>query len=239
MPSCDSNSGVCQTQTSENFCEKISALSLNFTKPTIVYVGDPMCSWCYGIASELANLLKFTLENGIDFKIMVGGLRPYGQEWNDEFKGFLAHHWKEVSKKSGQKFDYEFLKRESFSYSTLPCCKAVVVMRHFIGKQSEKVLGYFSDIQKAFFAKNQDPTDTEVLADIAQNYGIKKEIFIENFNDKDLENTTFAEFSQVQSLGVRGFPSVILFDDKKPMLIANGYAKSFDMIEKVKRCLNL
>lgn len=230
MPSCDTNSGVCQMQ---NF-DKI--LAFNFTKPTIVYVGDPMCSWCYGIAKELERLREFTLENGIDFKIMLGGLRPNAQEWNDEFKAFLAHHWQEVSKKSDQVFDYEFLKRESFSYSTLPGCKAVVLMRNFFEhvNQSEKTLSYFSDIQKAFFAKNIDPTDTEVLANIAQNYGIKKEIFIENFNEKYLENTTFAEFSQVQSLGVRGFPSVILFDDENPTFIAQGYAKSEKMIEKIK-----
>lgn len=235
MPSCDINSGVCQIEKNE----KMSNLSLNFTKPTIVYVGDPMCSWCYGIAKELQKLLEFAKQNDIDFEILVGGLRPNGQRWSAEFKGFLEHHWKEVEKRSGQKFDYEFLKRDSFSYSTFPVCKAVVLMRNFLenANQNEKVLSYFSDIQKAFFAKNEDPTDAEILASYAQNYGIKKENFLQIFNDEILENLTFAEFSQVQSLGVRGFPSIILFDNTKPNFIASGYAKSEDMIDRVKRLL--
>lgn len=221
MPSCDTKTRFCETSP----LKELSALSLNYTKPTILYIGDPMCSWCYGIAPELEKLQIYAKEKDIGYKIMLGGLRPYGQEWNSEFKGFLAHHWKEVNARTNQKFDYAFLEREDFSYSTLPSCKAVVVMRHLLDENSDKMLSsYFSDIQVAFFAKNQDPTDINLLAKLAQKYGISEEVFIKIYNDKKAHDITFAEFSQVQNLGVRGFPSLILYKDDKLMQISNGYA---------------
>lgn len=27
-------------------------------KPALIYIGDPLCSWCYGIAPELDKLKK-------------------------------------------------------------------------------------------------------------------------------------------------------------------------------------
>jgi putative protein-disulfide isomerase len=62
----------------------------------IIYVGDPMCSWCYGISKHLI-LLKNHFSN-LEFNIVVGGLRPGGGDvWDEQFKVFIQHHWKEVN----------------------------------------------------------------------------------------------------------------------------------------------
>ena len=39
----------------------------------IIYIGDPMCSWCWGIAPELDRLQAWTT---LPFDVVVGGLRP-------------------------------------------------------------------------------------------------------------------------------------------------------------------
>ena len=71
-------------------------------QPTIIYIGDPMCSWCYGIAPELAKL-KEAWAGKAEFKVLMGGLRPNATEPIDqEMKDFLAHHWDEVHKRSKQ-----------------------------------------------------------------------------------------------------------------------------------------
>jgi|TARA_B110000037_G_scaffold146884_1_gene165944 putative protein-disulfide isomerase len=46
------------------------------TKPQLIYVGDPMCSWCYGFSDELIEIAQ-AFKNNVYFKIIVGGLKPY------------------------------------------------------------------------------------------------------------------------------------------------------------------
>ena len=68
--------------------------------------------------------------NGIPCRIVLGGLRPGGGEaWNEEFKGFLKHHWEEVTARSGQPFGDKLFSLDHFNYDTEPACRAVVVAR--------------------------------------------------------------------------------------------------------------
>ena len=111
----------------------VAILFMNFSwlqaqdKTTIIYIGDPMCSWCYGFAPEITKVKEQYKQ--LDFKLILGGLRPGGTEKIQGMDMFLRHHWKEVNKKSGQPFSYEILKQKDFVYDTEPACRAVVVAR--------------------------------------------------------------------------------------------------------------
>lgn len=41
---------------------------LNAQSPTIIYIGDPLCSWCYAFAPEISEV-KEALAN-YDFKLV-------------------------------------------------------------------------------------------------------------------------------------------------------------------------
>lgn len=62
-------------------------------------------------------------------------------------KRFLREHWKEVTDKSGQQFNYGILESNEFVYNTEPPCRAAVTMRHL---KPEVVFDYFVDVQKSF-----------------------------------------------------------------------------------------
>ena len=66
---------------------------------TLFYIGDPMCSWCYGFSPEVSKI-KTALDKNTEFKIIVGGLRPNGQETMTDLGDFLKHHWEEVAQRS-------------------------------------------------------------------------------------------------------------------------------------------
>ena len=91
------------------------------TDEEIIYVGDPMCSWCWGLSPQLNALQRYGQQLGIPFSLVMGGLRPGGGEaWNADFKGFLKHHWEEVTQRSGQPFGYGLFDLEDFNYDTEP-----------------------------------------------------------------------------------------------------------------------
>lgn len=200
----------------------------------LIYIGDPMCSWCYGFAPELETLLK-ELPEGESFEVITGGLRPYGKETMGELKNFLTHHWEDVHKRSGQEFNYGILDSSKVFYDTEPSCRAVITMRNM---QPNKEFDYFKSVQKGFYYHNYHPGKTETFASQAEEMGIDRQKFIRLFVSDEMRNKTKADFQKSRQLGVNSFPSVLYEYEGKRHLIAQGYAKAsvvLKRIEKIKK----
>ena len=128
----------------------------------IIYVGDPMCSWCWGFAPEFRKLREY-LGESVRFSLCVGNLRN-GHVWDDAFKAFLKTHWDEVRVKSGQPFDESLLKREHFDYNTEPACRALCTGREL---DATKLFTLFEALQKAFYREGREITEDGTICDIA------------------------------------------------------------------------
>ena len=130
--------------------------------PRLIYVADPMCSWCYGFGPELAALLEGL--PGLPIEVVVGGLRPYAKNpMSAEQKAEIRGHWATVAERSGLPFALEGLERENFVYDTEPACRAVVSARMLA---PETTLYVLHEIQRAFYAQGLDTTDARVLAEV-------------------------------------------------------------------------
>ncbi|MEM6697218.1 MAG: DsbA family protein [Bacteroidota bacterium] len=217
---CDPVTGVCTPAALTSFTEK--TVEVNPNPLEIIYVGDPMCSWCWGIAEELKTLREYYVAKGNEFKIVVGGLRPGGgDQWNAQFKNFLKHHWEEVNKRSGQDFGYQLFEREEFNYDTEPACRAVVAARSFIGDQE---LAFFEAVQRRFYVDNEDPKEVDFYKPICKKFDIDFDTFAKVFQDQATTKATHEEFVLNRSWGVRGYPSIVVKTEDQMYLVANGYS---------------
>lgn len=197
----------------------------------IIYVGDPMCSWCWGIAPDLKELRDHYREQNINFSIVVGGLRPGGGDaWDDKMKAFLKHHWEEVTKRSGQPFGYALFDKDTFNYDTEPPCRAAVVARSFVG---DKELEFFSAIKKKFYVDSEDPGETEFYRSLCEEFNIDFESFKEKFNSEEYREATHKEFVTNRNWGITGYPSVILKKDDQLYAVAQGFASFQDMQSRI------
>jgi putative protein-disulfide isomerase len=153
---CDPETGICTPST----LKELTTIGANeiADRQEIIYVGDPMCSWCWGISPALIQLRDHFVQEKIAFRILVGGLRPGGGDtWNEEMKDFLKHHWEKVHEKSAQPFGYKLFDLEDFNYDTEPSCRAVVAARPLV---KEKEMEFFEAIQRKFYVESQDPKKT-------------------------------------------------------------------------------
>ena len=197
----------------------------------IIYIGDPMCSWCWGISPELNALKRHAADQGVPFTIIMGGLRPGGgEEWNDQFKNFLKHHWEEVNKRSGQPFGYDIFEKENFNYDTEPACRAVVTARHIA---PEKSLYFYEYVQHYFYVKSADPNQLEFYLPICETLDIDFAEFSQLFNSEEMKHATQQDFAQSRSWGISGFPSIVYRKDDQLHLIAQGYAEYEDLKTKI------
>jgi len=202
-------------------------------KATLIYVGDPMCSWCYGFAPEISKALG-ELGESIDFQLLMGGLRPYNTETMADLEEFLLHHWEDVAKRSGQAFKYEILKDHSFVYDTEPAARAVVVVRTL---QPDAEFAFFKDIQTAFYAENKNTHEVATYLPLCDRYGIDQTAFKKAFASEEYKEKTRDDFKLSGALGVRGFPSLVVKKGGEYFLIANGYTNSEMIVTGVKTML--
>jgi len=198
-------------------------------KSILIYVGDPMCSWCYGISEEFGKTADF-FANEMDVELIMGGLRPHNTQSMNDLKDFLTEHWEHVNKASGQPFSYEVLDRKDWLYDTEPACRAVVLARQ-LSPGCE--LDFFKSVQRSFYFENKNPTALATYLELAKNADLDVEEFERLFNDEEIKQATRDDFARSGELGVRGFPTIILQKDGKSHLIANGFSTSAEMIAKI------
>ncbi len=199
-----------------------------------IFIGDPMCSWCWGF-SPVMHALAERYADRLGLSVMVGGLRPGVAEPMDaKLKGYVRHHWDEVRKRTGQPFDFDFFRRENFIYDTEPACRAVVAMRELDPSQA---FPFFTRTHEAFYARNVDVTDVAELAQLAEDGGVDRELFLASMGDLQTRMATSQEFTHVKELGIQGFPAVLLRDGDGADVLTVGYQPLDALIPAVDRWL--
>lgn len=190
-------------------------------QPTLLYIGDPMCSWCWGFSKSINQLLKKHVKN-FQLEILLGGLRPTNEVIVDEkMKEFLRHHWVEVNKRSGQKFDHTILDNLGWVYNTEPSCRAVATARKIKGPK--QAFHFFDHLQNSYYSEGNIITTPEVLINQAVKFGFNEEEFSNQFNSNSAKIEILEEFATIKQLGVQGFPTLLIIKNDQPSLLVNGY----------------
>lgn len=199
----------------------------------LIYVGDPMCSWCYGFAPQLDKLVN-KYNSQMEIELVTGGLRPYNEQSMVELKEFLTGHWQEVNKRSKQPFSYDILDREDLSYDTEPACRAVVVVRAMNPKMEFE---FFKLTQEAFYYQNKNLGAVETYFPILDKLGLDKGTFEKHFNSEEYKNLVKKDFERASALGVRGFPSTLLEINGERIILSRGYTTAEQIEESIKAAL--
>lgn len=186
----------------------------------VIYVGDPMCSWCYGFANTI-RALRDLFGARVGFRLVMGGLRPDGTHIADEhYTSFLRGHWAEVGQRTGQPFRFDILERTGWVYDTEKACRAVVAMRRIDPKAE---WDYFAAAQKGFYHDNHDPNDPRSYARLAHAFGVSEAEFLAAYQDEAAIRETQQDFAWAGQVGVRSFPTVVLQDAKGLQALTVGY----------------
>ena len=77
----------------------------------LLYIADPMCSWCYGFSPVITTLAE-RFADRLPVRVMVGGLRAGNtQAMRAQDKEYIRGAWTRVNQASGQPFDFAFFRR--------------------------------------------------------------------------------------------------------------------------------
>jgi putative protein-disulfide isomerase len=187
----------------------------------LIYVGDIMCSWCWGFAPTLCAILD---EFGTQLKLEIvhGGLRPgpKAKPLDNEMRDYLKHHWTNVTAQSGQPFNGEFFDRQEFLYDTGPATRAALTIREM---DAELEYPFSLGLQEAFYTRNIDITDLASIQAVVERVGADTEAFQARFESDWSHEAMSAEFDKRRGLGVRSFPTLLLREADAAVTITVGY----------------
>ncbi|WCP69852.1 DsbA family protein [Vibrio tubiashii] len=171
----------------------------------LYYVYDPMCSWCWGYKPVWQQICQI-LEGKIDIQYVVGGLAPDSdQPMPKEMQQQIASYWKRIEDFLGTQFNYDFWNKNIPRRSTYPACRAVLAAR----KQSaEKQM--LTAIQTAYYLEARNPSDSDVLIDLADSIGLDLERFESDFGSVTLNEEFMRELDFARSIGGNSFPSLFV-----------------------------
>lgn len=197
----------------------------------LLYVMDPLCSWCWGFAPVLDAINRAYPQ--LPVHLIAGGLRPApGQPLGDALRASLEEHWLAVAEASGQPFRQPQQLPAEFLYNTEPACRALVVARTLDPPLSWPLV---RRIQQAFYADLQDVTRPPRLVELAAEVGYAPAEFAEHYDSELASAALAADFSWVRDLGIAGFPTLLAQRNGQLALLANGYRPAEAVMELLQR----
>lgn len=187
-------------------------------KVRVVFVTDPMCSWCWGMADDFDKSLQ-TLDEQVDFDLMLGGINTHGtQPIGDYGRRFLFRLWREVADTTGQKFGFQL--PDEYIHNSARTCLAIEAMRELSGTIP---FGYLHSLQRRFFVYAEDITQEQLLVTQAVDFGADETLFRQIMNAPGtLERVRF-QFENATLFGTQALPSLLVEQDGRLQLLAGGY----------------
>lgn len=186
----------------------------------LLYVMDPMCSWCWGFAPVIESLAGQAAAAGVPLHLVVGGLRRDRIAIDASARVRYLGYWQAVNASTGQLFNFEQGLPEGLVYDTEPACRALVTARQL---DADSAWPLARLIQQAFYTEGIDVTQAAALVGLAERAGLPRIEFAEAFDSPAMHAATAADFTWVQDLGIAGFPTLLAERDGQLALLTNGY----------------
>ena len=187
----------------------------------IIYVGDPMCAWCFGFAPVLDALMtKFKGE--IPFRFIMGGLRVDNRTpITGELKPMLLKNWAGVTRTTDQPINGHLLADvPDFLYDSGPASRAFVAVRTL---DETLALPYYKALHHAFYMEMRDITDPLILRELATGVGIDASLFSPLMDAQSTHEETRADFELAITYNAQAFPALVLKEGKRASILNQGY----------------
>lgn len=200
---------------------------------TLIYVHDPMCSWCWGFSPtwhEIRETLQHRYPSDrLVFRYVAGGLAPDSTvPMSSEVVENISGTWKTIEQKLGTRFNHDFWKLNTPRRSSYPACRAVITARERGGAAKESAM--IGAIQQAYYLKAQNPSNLATLVDCASRIGLDKHRFERMVQSPECDALLQYEIGFSRQLfseaGGRGFPSLFLEVDGQYQEVPFSYTEA-------------
>lgn len=186
----------------------------------LIYVLDPMCSWCWAFRPQLQQFLNAHPE--LQVELVLGGLAPDSDVPMPLLqRQKIEQIWRHIAEQTGAEFNYAFWQNNTPRRSTYPACRAVIAAEHLAGKAGEMV----GAIQQAYYQRAMNPSDAATLIQLAGELGIEEADFAAALISDAVDQRLQQDLARAGSMGISGFPALVLEFEGAHHPLALGYTQ--------------
>lgn len=209
---CDLETGVCGVAGDD----AMEIIDLNLPQKTInlYYVTDPICSHCWALEPVLR---RFEEQYGhyVNFHTVMGGLLEGWNGFADVSNGIgkpadVAGHWREVGEHSRMPIDGSLWLDNPVQSSYTPSRVFKVIQQ----MDEQQATTFLRRAREAVFAFNRNIGDELVLIDIVNQMGLDGTAIVNEASLSSTQQLLEQDFDLAKSLGVRGFPTIIMVNEE-------------------------
>lgn len=189
--------------------------------PTLTYVHDPMCSWCYAFRPVWEAIVA-GLPDGVRVRRLLGGLAPDNDRpMPEELRAQLQATWRRIRQVvPGTEFNFAFWTECAPRRSTYPACRAVLAAMR---QGAEHEVPMVHAIQHAYYREARNPSDADTLVALAGALGLDRERFAADLDRPETRAELARQIAAARALGVDSFPSLVLETADGPHWLAHHY----------------
>lgn len=200
---------------------------------SLIYVHDPMCSWCWGYRPTWQQLENHLPEE-IAVEYVLGGLAPDSDDpMPPDLQNTIQGYWRRIQTELGTEFNFEFWTTCKPRRSTYPACRAVIAAKH---QDREKVM--IEAIQRAYYLRAMNPSDVSTLTTLAAEIGLDETKFGEDIASSETEQELQRQIQFVRNSPCRGFPGLLLRLNGKLVSIDVDYLNAQNTLDIIAQCVN-
>lgn len=200
-------------------------------KSELFYVHDPMCSWCWGFAGVVRQLLSSLPENVMVHRLLGGLAADNNQPMPLDLQKSIQENWLRIENTiPGVKFNFDFWTVCQPRRSTYPACRAVIAAR-MQGAEYDEAMTV--RIQQAYYEEARNPSDNETLIELAVELGLDQQRFSRDLLADNSQKVLLDEIHLSRDLHVDSFPSLVLKSGASVWPVTIDYLDAPPMLEQI------
>ncbi|MFK8049715.1 MAG: DsbA family protein [Halioglobus sp.] len=197
----------------------------------LVYVHDPMCSWCYGFG-QTHDIIVNEISTRIPVRRLLGGLAPDTEEpMPMAMQSKLQQVWQQIEQViPGTQFNYDFWKNCQPRRATYPACRAVIAAR-CQGEHFDPIMS--NAIQQAYYRHARNPSDHNTLVSLADEINLDANQFDTDLRSEQVHQQLLDEIHAARTIGINSYPSIAVVSGTCVRHIDLAYTDPVLMIEQI------
>ncbi len=202
----------------------------------LIYVHDPMCSWCWGFRPNFLKLCAHLPER-VHVSLLMGGLAPDSdQAMPLQLQAKLQDTWRTIQTRiPGTRFNFDFWEKCRPRRSTWPACRAVIAARTLDPALEPAMI---LAIQRAYYLEARNPSDNGTLVSLAGDLGLDQGDFEHLLDAAETWGVLQREINQARQMGADSFPSLRMQIGESIWPVPLDYTRSGPMLDTIRILLD-
>ena len=207
-------------------------------KPTIVYIFDPICGWCYSF-NPVIDKLHVKFKHNVDLVVVSGGMiidkkaRPIA-----DMSEFILAGYEDMQNLTGVKFGTPYIQMVEEGKELLDSEKPALATTAFQTLHPHKVLEFVQKLQESHFLYGKSLNNDSTYSHLAKHFGINPAEFLQTMNSDSIKTATRSDFKKVEDAGINGFPTLLIKIGGQVQAITRGYEKYEKLEKKIEKLLS-